>query len=194
MTNDNYSVYMHISPNGKKYIGITSLVPERRWQKGRGYKDQSYFYKAIQKYGWDNFKHEVPFTDLTKEEAEQKEIDLIACYQSDNRNFGYNVDRGGNSHGKTSEETKRKISQKLKGRAKPESVRKKLSESNKGKKRSEETRRKLSETHKGERNYWYGKNLDDEIRQKMSNSSKNPSIETKAKRSKSLKNQFYNIL
>ena len=43
----------------------------------------------------------------TKEEAEQKEIELISQYQSNNRNFGYNIENGGNSTGKISEEQKR---------------------------------------------------------------------------------------
>ena len=50
---------MHTSPSNKKYIGITSLKPEYRWNKGNGYKTQTVFYRAIQKYGWDNFKHEI---------------------------------------------------------------------------------------------------------------------------------------
>ena len=78
-----YIVYMHTCPNGKKYIGITSQAPERRWQKGKGYAYGSnpYFYNAIEKYGWENIKHEILFRDLTKEEAEQKEIELIKEYK-----------------------------------------------------------------------------------------------------------------
>ena len=74
-----YIVYMHTCPNGKKYIGITSQSPERRWQKGKGYAYGSnpYFYNAIEKYGWDNIEHTILFRNLTKEEAEQKEIELI---------------------------------------------------------------------------------------------------------------------
>lgn len=150
---NNYSVYMHISPSGKRYIGITSKRPERRWRSGSGYCKNRYFYNAIQKYGWGNFEHEILFENLTKEEAEQIEINMISHYKSDDRNYGYNIERGGNCIGKT----------------------------------SEETRKKMSESHKGEKNHWYGKKLNDEIKQKMSNGSKNPSIETRLKRSKSLK-------
>ena len=82
-----YSVYMHTSPNGKVYIGITSLPVERRWQQGKNYKTSRHFFNAIKKYGWENIKHEVLFCGLTKEEAEQKEIELIAKHKSNNPAF-----------------------------------------------------------------------------------------------------------
>ena len=48
-----YFVYMHTSPNNKRYIGITSYTnPKRRWKGGYGYHKNDYFYRAIQKYGW----------------------------------------------------------------------------------------------------------------------------------------------
>ena len=101
MTNNNYIVYMHTSPNNKKYIGITSQKPERRWRKnGEGYKSHVYFWKAIQKYGWDNFEHDILYTNLTKKEAEQKEVELIAHYNSNNVDFGYNMSIGGESGSK----------------------------------------------------------------------------------------------
>ena len=31
---DNYTVYMHVSPSGKRYIGITGQSIERRWGSG----------------------------------------------------------------------------------------------------------------------------------------------------------------
>ena len=107
-----YIVYMHTCPNGKKYIGITSQAPERRWQKGKGYAYGSspYVYNAIEKYGWENIKHEILFRDLTKEEAEQKEIELIKEYKTSQRKYGYNIDLGGSSCGKHSEEYKIRMS------------------------------------------------------------------------------------
>ena len=47
----NFCVYMHISPNNKRYIGLTSRKPEHRWNNGKGYKGNSYFTNAINKYG-----------------------------------------------------------------------------------------------------------------------------------------------
>ncbi len=92
----NYKVYKHTNLiNNKVYIGITKQEPKRRWQKGIGYIDNSYFYNSIIKYGWDNFKHEILFDKLTKEEAQQKEIELIKMYRSNERQYGYNFSKGG---------------------------------------------------------------------------------------------------
>jgi len=90
-----YSVYKHVSPSGKIYIGITEAAVEKRWKYGRGYEYNTHFYNAIKKYGWSNFEHEVLFTNLTAEEAAKKEIELIEYYHSDDRNKGYNVSPGG---------------------------------------------------------------------------------------------------
>ena len=99
MTENNYCVYMHVNKiNDKKYIGITKNKPEDRWQNGHGYKRQI-FYKAIQKYGWDNFDHIILFENLSEEEACKKEIELISLHKSDNKNYGYNISHGGeNGH------------------------------------------------------------------------------------------------
>lgn len=103
----NYKVYKHTFPNGKVYIGITKMKPYNRWKRGQCYKPQPLIYRAICKYGWDNIKHEILFDGLTKEEAEQKEIELIALYKSNNHKYGYNISLGGFIH---CEETKAKIS------------------------------------------------------------------------------------
>lgn len=152
---NNYKVYRHTSPSGKIYIGITCQSLKKRWENGRGYKGCPAFYKAIQKYSWDNIKHEILFENLTKKEAEQKEIELIAKYKSNQKQYGYNIENGGNCCGTHSEETKRKI-----GLA------------NKGKIVTQETRQKLSESHKdkytGEQNYFFGKHHSEEVKKKHS--------------------------
>ena len=106
-----FSVYLHIAPNGKKYVGITSRCVNERWQNGNGYKSQI-FYRAIRKYGWDNIEHIVLFENLTKGEAEEKEKELIKKYNSNNPKFGYNRNEGGlgNKGSTISEETRKKIS------------------------------------------------------------------------------------
>lgn len=95
-----YVVYRHISPNGKSYIGITGQSPERRFQNGDGYSSQPAFYRAIQKYGWENFKHEILEEKLTEKEACEKEDFYIKKYNSVAPN-GYNSREGG-IHGRTS--------------------------------------------------------------------------------------------
>ncbi len=112
---ENYTVYKHIFPNNKIYIGITKQKLERRWSKGKGYKLCPLMNKAIEKYGWNNIKHEILFTGLSKEQAEQKEIQLIKEYKCNNRKYGYNIENGGNCCGTHSEETKKKIGAKSKG-------------------------------------------------------------------------------
>ena len=54
----NYSVYKHITPSGKVYIGLTGNEPKRRWDCGHGYKSNPHFWNAIKLYGWKNIKHE----------------------------------------------------------------------------------------------------------------------------------------
>lgn len=198
MIDNDYKVYKHTSPNGKCYIGITRQDPKMRWRKdGSGYIKNTYFWNAIQKYGFENFKHEILFSGLTKEEAEQKEIELIAFYQSDNRNFGYNIEHGGNSVGKLSDETKKKIALANKNRS-PETreklrnavlgkkfsieVRQKMSQSRIGREFSEDSRKKISdaltgikrsdETKQKISDSKSGKKLTEEHKQKISESNK----------------------
>ena len=110
-----WQVYIHINKiNNKKYIGITSEKdPNKRWKNGLGYKRQI-FYKAIQKYGWDNFQHKILFTNLTEQQAKQKEIELIALYNTNNSLYGYNQTKGGDAVPEKTDELKLKISNSLK--------------------------------------------------------------------------------
>lgn len=149
-----YIVYMHTCPNGKKYIGITSQAPERRWQKGKGYAYGSspYFYNAIEKYGWENIEHTILFRNLTKEEAEQKEIELIKEHKTSQRKYGYNIDLGGSSCGKHSEEYKRRMSNMQKEIwSKTPERRIALSKIRTGTHLSEETKEKLRQANLGKK-------------------------------------------
>lgn len=144
-----WCVYKHTNKiNGKVYIGQTCMKPKDRWYNGQGYKGSSYFYHAIQKYGWDNFDHEILFEGLTLEEANELEKRLIAEYDSTNHSRGYNLMTGG-SNSEHSEETKEKLRILSSGRKHSEETKKKLSKLSKGRKVSLETRRKLSESHRG---------------------------------------------
>lgn len=91
-----WCIYCHTNKiNNKKYIGQTCQKPEKRWAKGNGYKNNKHFYKSIQKYGWDNFEHEVLFENLKHEKANQIEITLIHILKTQNPEFGYNIAKGG---------------------------------------------------------------------------------------------------
>lgn len=76
-----YSVYKHIVPNGKIYIGI-SHNPQGRWNNGEGYRDNGAFYADIKKYGWDAIKHEIVETGLNYDDALHIESILIAQLKS----------------------------------------------------------------------------------------------------------------
>ena len=118
--------------NGKLYIGITKRGPKRRWKGGSGYVSQDYFYKAIQKYGWDNFENIILAEGLSRQEAIDREISAIAKNNSNNREFGYNISPGGNYSGKHSEATKKKISKARMGMSFTKEHRENLSKSQKG--------------------------------------------------------------
>lgn len=90
-----YCVYRHTTPSGKVYIGITQQSPNDRWKGGWGYNTNLVFFRAINKYGWDNIKHEILMDGLTKEEAKAAEVRLIAEYRSTEREHGYNITKGG---------------------------------------------------------------------------------------------------
>lgn len=100
-----FSVYKHIFPNGKVYIGITGQSLSRRWQRGEGYKHQPQMINAIHKYGWDNIQHVVVKSGLSREEAEILEIELIKEFDSTNPLNGYNRESGGNVNKTISAET-----------------------------------------------------------------------------------------
>ena len=163
-----YTIYRCIAPDGKCYIGMTQQTLAARFKNGLGYK-RLYFGTAIAKYGWKSISHEILCKCETKDEAEQKEREYIAKYKSDQPDFGYNREGGGSNmkqvslatrtlmsinhadfsgensyfYGKKhSEETKRKISNKLKGLL------------------------------VGERNGRYGKHWDDVGKQKISDARK----------------------
>lgn len=108
---DSYKVYKHTFPNGKIYIGITRQSLCDRWWRGKGYHHNKYILNAVDKYGWDNIKHEILYENLTEEQAIAKETELIKLYKSNEKEFGYNILVYGNRKGiKHSDFTKQKIS------------------------------------------------------------------------------------
>lgn len=104
-----YKIYAHINKtNGKKYIGQTKQSLDQRFRYGKGYRNSPKFYSAIEKYGWDGFEHVLLFDELTLEEANKKEEELIKKYDTTNDLYGYNIAYGGYNHD-ISEETINKI-------------------------------------------------------------------------------------
>ena len=132
-----YIVYKHTCPNGKVYIGITCQPIAKRFSNGYGYKRQTHFYNAILKYGWDNIKHEIMFDGLTKEYAEQKEIELISAYKSNDKlsQITRKLVQKAKSKKPLSDETKEKIRAAMTGRVLSDEWKHKISVGNKGKTR-----------------------------------------------------------
>lgn len=89
-----YCLYIHTTPSGKKYVGVTSQNPKGRWHNGKGYKS-SYFERAIKKYGWANITHEIVLTGLTRDDALRLEREYIQTLDTTNRSKGYNLSCGG---------------------------------------------------------------------------------------------------
>lgn len=104
-----FVVYKHTSPSDKVYIGITCQEPSKRWMKGLGYQNNNYFFRAINKYKWNNFKHEILFENLTEEEAIKQEADLIELFMSYLPQFGYNIKKASKGKETLRQDTKIKI-------------------------------------------------------------------------------------
>lgn len=84
--NLNYSVYVHTNKiNGKKYVGQSSNIIERWKNGGKNYFSSTKFHRAIQKYGWENFTHEILYENLNKEAANK--ADYYGSSITDERHF-----------------------------------------------------------------------------------------------------------
>ena len=175
-----YIVYKHTSPSGKVYIGLTGRTTKERWgNNGIGYKACPYFWRAIQKYGWDNIEHEILYEDLTQEEACELEIKTIAEYDSTNPEKGYNDLLGGTTgkHSRPySEERLQQMSEATKTRWEDPEYRQRMSDAHKGKVLPPEQRQKMSEAHKGQKQWNEGLKMSDEFRAKISERNKRMGI------------------
>lgn len=141
--------------NGKVYIGQSSHSLEWRVRKHKqdSQKEDTYFYRAIRKYGFDNFEWEViDNTATTHEELNELEKFYIKQYESfDNKNKGYNSTSGGDYAYEITEEEKRNRSLRAQGKNNPMYGK---PGTWKGKKFSEEHKKHLSEALKGRKTPW----------------------------------------
>lgn len=180
-----HEIYLHTNKiNGKKYVGYTKNKMMNRWidhiSDSRTNKN-NYFKNALQKYGKDNWDHEVLETVIGLAAACEAEIKWISYYKSNQKEFGYNSTSGGDKFNFT-EEIKLKLSEKAKAQMTPEfraqhSIKMKeywKTHENpfKGKKHKPETLAILSEKSRKYQeihgNPWTGKQHSIETRQKMS--------------------------
>lgn len=168
MRGSNWCLYIHTNKiNGKKYVGITSQKPEKRWQNGSGY-DCGYFKNAISKYGWDEFEHEILYKGLDNEKAHELEREYIKLFNTTNKENGYNLTDGGQGTNGYKHKHSSIVKMSIAKRNMSEETRKKMSIANKGKAtwmkgkhHTKETRARLS---------YLAKNMPEEQKQKIRDS------------------------
>lgn len=109
--------------NGKIYIGQTSKTIQERFEahlkKARAYTNR-YLYDAMNKYGYENFKV-TEIEECDNANLDEREIYWIKYYNSNNKQYGYNMTIGGGggntwANNPHKAETARKISEHNKGK------------------------------------------------------------------------------
>ena len=122
MNNNNYCLYCHTNKiNGKKYFGITKDYKNRWGKNGNGYLSknkhgnyvQPLFARAINKYTWNGFYHNILFDNLTLDEAKEFEIKYIKLYKTSNSKYGYNLTKGGDNTPKLLHSESSKLKQRI---------------------------------------------------------------------------------
>lgn len=144
--NPTWLVYCHTNLiNNKKYIGITKHTnnPNIRWRDGVAYCGKGTHHKifkaAIEKYGWENFSHEVLEDHISTLEAankaEQYWIAYYHTYIGDPLCAGYNATRGGDgTSGRKMSEAEKEYRRQLRlGTKATEATKQKMSATRKGK-------------------------------------------------------------
>jgi group I intron endonuclease len=161
--------------NGKIYIGqTTKKLDERKGNhisRSKKCKDFRTFQYALYTYGKKNFKWEIIY------ECDEVMLDMMETFKimvnhSHYTENGYNLTWGGQSNRrgcKHTEETRKKISDVMKGKQISEETRQKIGKGNKGHSVSEETRKKISEGNKN-------KIVSEETRRKQSIALKGHSV------------------
>lgn len=140
--------------NNKAYIGYTSKTVEGRWDEHQHdaltNRDNRKFYNAIRKHGVDCWQVETLLEVANAAEAKEKEIELIALYET--YDHGYNATKGGDGNNGIvmSAESNKKRSDALKGVPKSEETIEKF----KARTQTQESKDKISESHKGMKKPW----------------------------------------
>lgn len=134
--------------NGKSYVGQTwDTLENRRKEHLRKRKKQFVFQNALQKRQRDFVWSVLSNGMQTQKELDEAEVYWGKFFDSLHPN-GYNLKLGA-GRGSVSEETRKKMSAKMKGRKFSQEHVASNSAARKGLKRSPETRKKMSESHKG---------------------------------------------
>jgi group I intron endonuclease len=166
-------IYRLISPSGKSYIGQTTRSLEERWNEHVSSNSSGYLSAAIRKYGPNRFGQLVVATAHNQEGLDAAEDFYIRRFNTRDRACGYNL-RAGGSHGKLSEETKKKLSlaslgnTKRRGQVLSDETKEKMSRAKLGKQQSNETRIKISAAVTGNNHPLFGMHCSDATKQKIS--------------------------
>src|SRR5690606_38581180 len=118
-------------------------------RNGNNYRNSPILYKAIKKYGYENFSYLILYECIRQVEADIIEDYYIKYFNSQDLAIGYNLKDGGRG-GKHSEISKNKIKKSALGRIVSEETREKISKIHKGlpKPKSEMQRKQVSDTMK----------------------------------------------
>ena len=167
----------HCISTGKKYIGQTNNERRRKYEHFSHYNKKSRdskFYRAVKKYGWNNFIYGV-ISEFLIEELDDMEAYFIEKYDSFKN--GYNTVTGGKTTRgyKHTEKTKQLLRKMKTGTKHSPETRQKMSVNrigrtawNLGMPNSLETRKKISDKLKGENHPLYGKGHSEQSKIKMS--------------------------
>lgn len=143
-------IYKITSPSGRVYIGQSwNIVHRHRCYRLYNAPKQRILDASFNKYGFDSHEikilHELPI-DVTQDVMDRYEQLYIDTYKEAGVQL-MNI-RGAGSRGKWGEETKKIMSEKMKGRKMPEHVLQMLRTQNIGRPQTDEMRRKNSEWQK----------------------------------------------
>ena len=164
-----FSIYVaHNQANDKMYVGQTNRHVEKRWCEHvyDAKRRDGHLYNAINKYHSESFSVLKIGEADSEEKANELEQLWVLILGTHDKNVGYNKTFGGRQF-RLVEESRRKLSQSLKGKV----------ASNKGRKSRPETCEKLRKLFSGENNPFFGKSHSDEQKAKwrVSRKGKSPS-------------------
>jgi group I intron endonuclease len=152
-----YTIYKSVNTKtGKVYIGFDSNWPNRVRIHKSASKNQDYkFYRAIRKYGWNNFEWSIIYQSKDKQHT-LKEMESYFISEYNSMKNGYNSTLGGDGTLGRKRTIEERIKQSLstKGKPRPHTPEhnKKIGDANRGKKRkplSDEVKLKISQATKG---------------------------------------------
>ena len=123
-----YDVYLLTLPDGKRYVGMTGRTAEKRWDNGRGFKNNAALKAAIDACGFENVQKEHFPYPLSRGSAERIETALIDYFDSANPEKGYNKGHGAlrESGWSVTEEAKEKLHLAFQGKEKSGETRKRM--------------------------------------------------------------------